>query len=241
MENADIINTHAHADHYGGNHLLKERMGSKIYAQEFEAVIMEHPVLEPVYLYGGEPIEEHKDKFFMARPSKPDVVIKEDKIEELDVLKLPGHSINLIGVATPDNVLFCSDAFFAEEVLGKYKIPYLFNAGKTLESLEMLNNTDYDYYLLSHGGLLGKEDAKRAMQKNIDKIKEINSVMTAFLKQENTIEGVLKYLSEKYDLYVNIGQYFLNLSIAKAYLSCLKAEGRIGCFVEEGQLWWKKT
>jgi glyoxylase-like metal-dependent hydrolase (beta-lactamase superfamily II) len=237
-----IINTHSHGDHFGGNNLIKERTNCLIYAPETEATIMENPLLEPIYLFGGEPIKELKDKFFMAEASKPDTLIKDEKeIDGLKIINVPGHSFNMINVATPDNVLYASDSFFSEEVLTKYKIPYLFNVEKTLNSLRMLYSSDYDFFVLAHGGLLSKEQAKKAISKNIEKLEDVAVVITDFLNEKNTTEGVLNYISEKYDLYVQIGQYFLNMSIVKAFLSYLREKGKINCFIEEKQLYWKKN
>jgi glyoxylase-like metal-dependent hydrolase (beta-lactamase superfamily II) len=237
-----IINTHSHGDHYGGNNLIKQRSNCVIYAPETEATVMENPLLEPIYLFGGEPINELKDKFFMANPSKIDVVIKEEKeIEGLKIVRVPGHSFNMINIATPDNVLYAADSFFSEEVLKKYKIPYLFNVEKTLNSLKLLLESDYDFFVLAHGGLLDKEQAKMAISKNIGRINDVAKDIESFLEEKSTAEGILKFLSEKYDLFVHIGQYFLNMSIVKAYLSYLKSVGKISCFIEGKMLYWKKN
>ncbi len=242
IEIKTIINTHSHGDHFGGNNLLKQRTNCRIYAPVIEANIMENPLLEPIYLFGGEPITELKDKFFMAKPSIPDVVIKEEtEIEGLKIIKAPGHTFNMINLLTNDNVLYASDSFFSEEVLKKYKIPYLFNVEKSLVFLKQLYDSDYEFFLLAHGGLLNNEQAKSAIQKNIEKLNEVAQIITDFLKEKNTPEGILKFLSEKYDLYVQIAQYFLNMSIVMAFLSYLRTQGKIDCFVEGKELYWKKN
>ena len=50
-----IYNTHSNADHIGGNHYLQAQTGCKIYAPGIERDFTRHPVLEPSYLYGGNP------------------------------------------------------------------------------------------------------------------------------------------------------------------------------------------
>lgn len=236
-----VIITHSHGDHFGGTNLIKQRSGCEIYAPKIESSVMENPLLEPIYLFGADPIDELKDKFFMAKPIQPDFVIANEYIDGLKIIRLPGHSPELIGVLTPDNVLYASDSFFTAEIVDKYKIPYLFNVKDTLESLEFLKKSEYDYYVLAHGGLLKKEDAKISIDANINKINEIAHEIVQFLSEKSTIEGVLRYLSEKHDLYVKVGQYFLNLSIIKAYLSYLKKQNKITCFIEGKELYWKKN
>ncbi|MFH2020927.1 MAG: MBL fold metallo-hydrolase [archaeon] len=234
-----IITTHAHGDHYGGNSLIKSRTGCRIYAPRMESVIMENPILEPIYLYGADPIDELKDKFFMGKPSIPDEILGKE-VDDLKIIEVPGHSMNTIAVLSPDSVLFANDSFFSEEVLSKYKVPYLFDVQKSIESLNLLFETKHEFYLVAHGGLLSKEQAKVAISKNIELINQVADEILDFLKEKNSIEGVLTYLAKKHDMYMAVGQYFLNLSIVKAYLSYLKKQNKISCFIEDKQLYWKK-
>ncbi|MBI1801983.1 MAG: MBL fold metallo-hydrolase, partial [Chloroflexi bacterium] len=48
-----VINTHAHADHFGGNDYLARNCGVRVYAPAFEEAIMRYPELEPTYLFNG--------------------------------------------------------------------------------------------------------------------------------------------------------------------------------------------
>ena len=48
-----ILNTHSNADHIGGNTLLQNRLGCAVYAAPMERVVVEAPILEPSFLYGG--------------------------------------------------------------------------------------------------------------------------------------------------------------------------------------------
>lgn len=50
-----ILNTHANADHNGGNALLQQRLHVPAYAPGIDAAITSHPILEPAFLYGGYP------------------------------------------------------------------------------------------------------------------------------------------------------------------------------------------
>lgn len=75
-----ILNTHSHADHIGGNQLLQQRLGCRIYAPGADAAFVRHPELEPSFLFGGYPMKELRNKFLMA---------KESKVEELTPEVLP--------------------------------------------------------------------------------------------------------------------------------------------------------
>jgi glyoxylase-like metal-dependent hydrolase (beta-lactamase superfamily II) len=70
-----ILNTHAHADHHGGNAQLVRRFGIPVYAPAIEEATIRHPRLEPVYLFGGaEPVSGLANKFLQAEPSPVDHV-----------------------------------------------------------------------------------------------------------------------------------------------------------------------
>lgn len=51
---AAIVQTHAHADHYGGNaYLLQCYPEAEVYAPPVEEAVMRYPLLEPIYLNMG--------------------------------------------------------------------------------------------------------------------------------------------------------------------------------------------
>ena len=50
---AAILNTHAHADHFGGNAWLVRRAGVPVYAPVYEEAFMRYPRLEAVGLSRG--------------------------------------------------------------------------------------------------------------------------------------------------------------------------------------------
>jgi glyoxylase-like metal-dependent hydrolase (beta-lactamase superfamily II) len=71
-----VFLTHAHADHFGGAYLLQQRLGVPLYAPALEAAMMEHPILEPLYLFGGAaPIRELRGKFTLAQACRIEHVI----------------------------------------------------------------------------------------------------------------------------------------------------------------------
>ena len=67
---ACILNTHANADHNGGNALLQQRLGAPAYAPGIDAAITTYPILEPAFLYGGYPPKPLRNKFLLAQNSR---------------------------------------------------------------------------------------------------------------------------------------------------------------------------
>ena len=142
-----LLITHAHADHTGGAHYLVRQTGLKVYATRVEASVMSGPILEPLYLFGGaQPPRELQHKFFLAKPCLADVILagNERMVDQipLQVLSLPGHSTEQVGVVY-GNTLFVGDAFLTPEILDKHRIPFYtdIQAGlTTLRSLKSLVN-----------------------------------------------------------------------------------------------------
>lgn len=63
-----VINTHAHADHCGGNAILVEKTGCEVWASKGSASLMEYPSIETQLIWGGTPIHDIRSKFLLARP-----------------------------------------------------------------------------------------------------------------------------------------------------------------------------
>ena len=142
-----IINTHSHADHTGGNNFIQSRTNCKIYASKIECDITNHPVLEPIYLYGAYPFKELRNKFFEAKPSDCEEIINIDGIE---YFTLKGHSFDMIGIKTSDNVYFIGDSIFNEFTINKYHISYLSNVAEFINSLDELSKL-CGTFVPSHG------------------------------------------------------------------------------------------
>lgn len=134
-----IINTHAHADHFGANAFVHKRTGCEVWAPEVEATILQHPILNPALLFGGsDPVDALRGRFLLAEPSPVTGCLGPGKQElhglELELVPLPGHSPNHMGIVC-DGVYFCADVVFPDAAIEKYRIPYLYGLTDHLESL----------------------------------------------------------------------------------------------------------
>lgn len=228
-----VINTHSHADHCGGNAFIKKRTDAQIFAPELESCFIEHPLLEPSYLYSAFPVRELRNKFFMAKPSKVDSTFEEGMISvmgrNIKMIALPGHSINHFGIEV-DNVFFCGDAFLSESVLEKHSFPLYFNVGEEKETLNKLLSLKEEYYVPSHGK--PGTSVYNTIKANIEKIEEIeNAILQGIGKSAEEILSELIPAS-------NPAEYFLCRASLMAFLSHMQECNKIECRMEKGKLIW---
>lgn len=240
-----IVNTHSHADHCGGNKIIKEKTGATIYAPEVESAIIQYPVLEPLYLFSGaNPLKDLQNKFLMAQPSEVDRVIKKEEKKlkftevELEIVPLPGHAPNQIGVEV-DDVLFCADSLFSEEVLEKHKIPFYIDIDKARETLRYLRESRHRFFVPSHaeprGSLVELVDA------NLESIDGVEKYILDIFHGSKATGQVLKELCDHYQIKMKgVQQYFLMNTVTMAYLSSLHRKGKLKVYVKDNSLLWEK-
>ena len=183
-----IINTHSHADHTGGNNFLQSRTNCKIYASEIECDITNHPIIEPIYLYGSYPFKELRNKFFEAKPSNCEKLVD---IDGLEYFTLTGHSFDMIGIKTSDNVYFIGDSLFDENTINKYHISYLNNVSEFINSLDKLSEIN-GLFVPSHGEV--SDDIHSLIKLNKDKTNEILNKILLICKDSITLEDIVKDL-----------------------------------------------
>ena len=232
-----IINTHSHADHIGGNKYLQTATGCSIYAKGIEKAFTLSPILEPSFLNGSFPSNDLLHKFLYAQESICDDIINADLPDGFEIVDLPGHSFEMIGVRTPDNILFIADSISSESTIEKYGISYIFNVFEYLNTLDKLNDLSADFYVPSHAEVC--TDLEEIICINRRKVFEIIDCITNTLKVDMTFENLLSVLFEKYNLTMTNEQYVLIGSTVKSYLSYLKDNGTIYSSFKNNTMFWK--
>jgi glyoxylase-like metal-dependent hydrolase (beta-lactamase superfamily II) len=241
-----IIQTHAHADHFGGNaYLLSCWPAAQVYAPPLEEAIIRYPILEPIYLnMGAEPLAELRNKFLLAQPSRVDHLLPLEGSVEIDgvsftILSLPGHSWQQVGVVC-DGICFAADSYLGEEVLEKHKLPFLVDAHETLASLVKLLASSYRGYVPGHGAYTTSVEA--VLTKNIEWHRRIYSLIEEVLEEERTLEDALALLCERLHISIeNASSFTLFRTAFMGYLVGLRKEERV-VFRFSGNRWlWSKS
>ncbi len=237
-----IINTHSHADHYGGNDYLLRQFDVPVYAPAFEASIMASPYLEPVYLFNGaKPLSELMSKWLLAKASKVDYALTAGNLNliglELQVIDTSGHAHCQMSLIC-DDVLIAADALFGKNVLDKYPLPFGQDVKRQIESMNSLAALDVAWVLPGHG-----EPSQNLKQMAADNLLVIENAATIILDkcQSSTTEEVLAASCHALNISMNdIPRYYLNLCVISAYLSYLREENKVGTELNGNRLLWSK-
>jgi len=240
LEISAIINTHSHADHFGGNEIIIKRTGAEVMTKKIEAAIITNPYLEPFYLFSAHPLKTLQNKFLMGKESRVDRYIETGEYElgsvKINIIDLKGHSPAQIGVATPDGVLFTADAYFSSKIIKKYRLPYFTNINDTIQTLKMLKEMEYAYYLPCHGKCV--EDIRDEIKVNLDAIYETIDFIHKKLVKPMSREEIVASICKEYGIKLNINQYYLTHSCVSAFLSYMTDEGMLKTLTENYQLKW---
>lgn len=239
-----IINTHHHADHIGGNeYLVRNLPGVQVYAPALESALIEHPLLEPVYLsMGAQPIAALQNKWLMARGVPVDHVISGVRLEVagvgFEVLPLPGHSLGQIGLAV-DGVCFAADGFFGPAILQKHGIPYAQDVAAQLASLHTLAARGERCYLPGHGELTPRDQLEELLAVNQAAIEHASATVHAALAQPGDLLAVARRVRAALGLNLTlIPQYAIFVSAVSAHLGYLAGQGAAHVALdEEGMIW----
>ncbi len=229
-----VISTHSNADHIGGNRMVQQRTSASVFATPLEKCFIEHPILESTFLYGGYPFQDLRNKFLCAKESVVDLDVLPDGLE---VISLKGHFLDMIGIKTADNVYFLADSLFSEETILKYHVFFIYDVKEFLNTLNMLETLDGDFYIPSHVSM--KTDIHSLIQINREKVYEILDVIFQCC-EEKTFEEILKEVFDYYHLAMNLNQHVLVGSTVKSYLSYLYDEHQIVYDFKDSKMVWKK-
>ncbi len=234
-----IINTHAHADHNGGNSFLQNKTGCKIFANGIEKAISENTMLNTVSLIGGYPAKEFTTKLLYASPSAVYSTSHPDFPREFEIVHLPGHSAEMIGIRTPDNVLFTADALVSERALDILHLTYIFDIERHLETLEYLKTLSADVFVPSHSSPIDNIDV--LCEKNIAEIMNIRDTLLRLLEKPISFDYLLAKVIEFYKIRITNEQYILVSSTLHCYLGWMKNIGYIDFEIKDNTLLWKKA
>ena len=232
-----IITTHSNADHIGGNKIIQDRTGCKIYATAIEKCFSENPILETSFLYGGYPFKDLRNKFLCAKESNVEL-IDNNLPDGLEVISLKGHFFEMIGIKTDDGVYFLGDSIFSEETINKYHLFFIYDVKEFLNSLDLLSSLEGTLFIPSHTDAL--KDISKLIEINKAKVMEISNKIYEICEEEKIFEEILKIIFDEYKLTLSSNQYVLIGSTIRSYLSYLYEEEKLTFEFKDNRMYWKQ-
>ncbi|MGN6711624.1 MBL fold metallo-hydrolase [Anaerocolumna jejuensis] len=234
-----IINTHSNADHIGGNNYLQSQTGCKIYGKGIEVAFTENPILEPSFLYGGFPCKDLRHKFLMAKESRVLKISETELPQGMEIIDLPGHFFDMIGIRTPDDVFYLADCLSSKETLEKYRFSFIYDVAAYLSTLEKIRNLNGKLFVPAHTSTT--TDLSDLVNINEQKIHENTELILSFCETPSSVESILKQIFDTYGLVMDFQQYVLVGSTVKSYLSWLRDKGELDVKFENNRLLWVRT
>lgn len=234
-----IYNTHSNADHIGGNAYLAKQTGCALYAPGIEAAFTQHPILEPALLYGGYPMKALRHKFLLAQESDAQPLTPEHLPAGFELIPLPGHFFDMVGLRTPDDVVFLADCLSSQATLDKYQISYVYDVAAYLDTLEHVKEMQATLFVPAHAD--ATDNIAPLAQYNIDKVNEIAGHILDFCAAPHTFEEVLQHLFTSYDLAMTFEQYALVGSTVRNYLSWLLDSENLSANFSDNRLLWQRV
>ncbi len=232
-----IYNTHANADHIGGNRYLQSQTGCRIFVPGIDRAFTQYPVLEPAFLYGGFPPKALRHKLLMAQQSDAEELTADCLPDGLSLIPLPGHFFDMCGFRTEDGVVYLADCLSSKETLEKYQISFIYDVGAYLSTLETVAAMEARFFVPAHAEVT--ENIAPLAELNISKVREIAGRIIQFCAEPVIFEELLRRLFGNYGLSMSFEQYVLVGSTLRSYLSWLCDGGQLECFFEDNRMLWR--
>lgn len=249
-----IISTHHHADHVGGNaFLLKQYPELQVYATPFEAALIQHPLLEPIYLSGGAtPPAALRGKWVLAPGSPVHHLLDEWPTVtagmrrpttiagvELELLGLPGHSPAQIGVLV-DGVCLAADGFFGPAVLAKHGgVPYTHDVAAQLASLAVLGQLEADWFVPGHGAVAARAEIGEQLAANEVAVRGASDLVRAALNEAGDLAEITsRVLGMIGHSLAGVAQYAIFSGAVGAHLTYLEQQGEARLELVATRLIW---
>lgn len=236
-----ILNTHAHADHIGGNSLIQERTGCRILASTLEAPMIRQPLIQSAVLFSGAPIIELTNRFIMGKPSNVEILegseFKAGNLE-IKILDLPGHSVNQKGFQV-ENIAFIADTLFPETFFRKQRLPFNYDPGAHINTLEKLKTIKARQYIGGH--FHPTESIESMINLNLHHLNSALDFMRSLLKIPHPQDRIVKAFLDHFGLKKNNWEYYLYRATVNGYLSTLHRHGEANFRILDNLPVWYAT
>ena len=246
LEPTAILNTHSHADHYGGNAYLQETLGIPAYSPIFEEAILRYPIFEPMSLWhGARPPKALQNKWLLA-PASGTKILNEPGPRtiagvDLELLEVSGHAHIQFAVRVRD-VLFAADAVFGETILQKYPLQFLVDVQHVREAIEtvrhsVIQDSAVRIVVPGHGDPVTDLDA--LCDANQAALERANHAVLAACGSPGTLADILERVCAMLEVQMlDLTRFVLNQTVVLAHLTDLEEHGLVHSEIVSNRLIW---
>ena len=241
LEPVAIINTHSHADHYGGNAYLQETLGIPAYSPIFEEAVLRYPILEPITLWNGaRPPMALQNKWLLA-PASGTKILNEAGLREIagvsmELIDVSGHAHIQFAVRVRD-VLFAADAVFGAAILAKYPLQFMVDVQHVREAIEAVRSNEARVILPGHGEPTSA--VKALCDANLKALERASNAVLIVCGEPATLPEVLDRVCAMLEVTMqDLTQFVLNQTAVLAHLTDLEERGLVRLEVTRNRLIW---
>ena len=233
-----IINTHCHVDHIAGNKFFYDKYGCRILASKGEQGFIAYPDREPRFYYSGINTDKTRNPFFLSEPSDAEIITPDSMPGDFEIISLPGHSFDMIGVRTPDDVVFLSDSILSKKTWDEYKLPFFYSVNESLQTLEDIQSIKAKLFVPAHNEPLS--DICELAEYNIKSMRHKKELIYD-LCEGKSFEEIFSDVLDALELRIMTPKYPMYAVMIRNFLQSLVEDEAIEAVLEDAVLIYQRT
>ena len=192
-----------------------------------------YPDREPRFYYSGIKTDKRRNPFFMTEPSDAEVITASNTPEGFEIIPLPGHSFDMIGVRTPDDVVFLADAILSKKTWDEYKLPFFYNINESIQTLKDIQNIKAKLFVPAHDEPLS--DICELAEYNIKSMKHKKELIYS-LCEGKSFEEIFPAVLDALELRIMTPKYPMYAVMVRNFLQSLIDDEAIHTVLEDSLL-----